>query len=194
MEKENARRKKVIAKFKKITTKNGTLFPAMGGGIFTPTTRKKVLGIMKQPEPGVSKNQFWEDRRNSVERALIDLRLFVEVAGKNNINQVITQENLKPIVEALLWYPLVAQAEPDLNLARIAQLFVDYGFAYLRGMMGHTRYGIPRSSQRTIEEAIDLSNYLVFQAEAAKEAFKERQEKLAALAANKSKKEENSNE
>lgn len=177
MKKEGTIKEKTIVKFRQIKTKSGTPFLYMRGGIFTPNTRKKVLGIMKQPEPGMSTNQFWYKRRNDVERALIDLRLFIEVAGKDNVNQIITQESLRPIVEALLWHPVVHHAAPDLNLAEIAQLLIEVGFSYLRGI-GHN---VPLSSQRTIEEAIDLSNYLVSEVEALRKAVRERRERLATL-------------
>lgn len=139
---------------------------------------------MKQPEPGVSKNQFWEDRRNAVERALIDLRLFVEVAGRKNVNQVITRDSLKPIVEVLLWYPIVDRTEPNVNLAEIAQMLIEEGFGYLRGMFQFgSEHSISSSMQRTIADAIDGSKHLVFQVETLRKAAIERNERIAALAA-----------
>ena len=160
MEPQETREGKLIAKFrKKIKTRKGTPFLDVAGGIFTPTTRKKVLGIVKQPEPRVSRNQFWYKMRNQVERALLDLQLFIEVAGKNNVNQVITQETLKPIVEALLFpYSMDGDLKPDLNRAEIAQLFIETGFSYLKSMKPEN---ITLTHKDTIERAIDLSRYLV---------------------------------
>jgi len=158
METQAKKEQKLTAKLKKIKTRSGTPLLAMGGGIFRPTTRKKVLGIVKRPEPGMSTNQFWYRRRNEVERALLDLQLFIKVAGKNNINQVLTKEALRPVFEALLWHPVVERDEPDLNRAEIAQLLIETGFSYLLSMK---RDSIPSSSRRTIREAIDASNYLV---------------------------------
>jgi len=56
------------------------------------------------------------------------------VAGKNNVNQVITQEAFEPVVEALLWHPVVQRADPDFKRAEIAQLFIRVGFNYLASM------------------------------------------------------------
>lgn len=157
MEARNRKKQKLIDKFKKqIKTRRGTPFLHMGGGIFTSNTRKKVLGIRKQPEPGINTNQFWYRRRNDVETALLDLQLFIEVAGKKNVNPVVNQETLKPIVEALLWHPVVDHDEPDLKRAEIAQLFIEAGFNYLGSMKS-----IPRSIRSTIDDAVDLSGYLV---------------------------------
>ena len=168
-------RKRMIDKFQKIRTKKGTPFLDMSGGIFTPKTRKKILGITKQPEPGMSANQFWYKRRLQVERALIDLMLFIEVSGKDNINQVITRESLDPLIRSLLWTQLFEEG-PDKNQAEIAQLLVEQGFNYLEGMFHSSDPHLPRSSQRTIEEAVDLSKYLVSQVDDCKKADRERRE------------------
>jgi len=148
----------------------------MDSGIFRTETRKKILGIKKQPEPGLDRNQFWYKRRKQVERALIDLTLFIEVSGKKNVNQVITQESLRPVVSALLWHPIVDRVDPDVNLAEIAQLLIESGFSYLREMFRATDRHLPLSSQRTIEEAVDLSKYLVSQVDDRRKAARERRE------------------
>ncbi|MGA2310362.1 MAG: hypothetical protein ABSG57_12555 [Candidatus Bathyarchaeia archaeon] len=42
------------------------------------------------------------------------------MAEKDQVNQVLTQENLTPVVEALLWHPVVDRADPDFGRAEIA--------------------------------------------------------------------------
>lgn len=57
---------------------------------------------------------------------------------------------------------------PDLNRAKIAQLLIEEGLRYLRSLFIKSKQDIPLSSQKTIEEAIDLIKYLVFQVESLK--------------------------
>jgi hypothetical protein len=138
-----------------------------------------TLGIAQPGEPAHAQprkpgKDFWYLRREDVKTALVDLRLFVKVAGRHNVNQVITRETLEPILDALLclWYPVVKRetpvvendepmlekAKPDLIRAEIARLLIDEGLGYLCGMKGdHVRL----SNQRTIEELTDMINYLV---------------------------------
>jgi hypothetical protein len=89
-----------------------------------------------------------------VKTALDDLLLFVEVASKDNVNEVVTKESLRYIFDVLLGY----EQEPDLIRAEIAHLLINAGFRYLQEKK---RNQIPLSSHRVIEEAIDLSNYLI---------------------------------
>jgi len=175
--------KKIEARFRKIKTKNGTRILDAGSGIFTHTTRKKVLGISKQTEPKTSIDQFWWKRRNEVERALIDLDLFIEVAGEDNINQVITKESLAPIIEALLWHPIVDDDVPDLNRAEIAQMLIQDGFDYLSRGVRPLAYDIPSIAKRTILEAVELSHYLVSDIKVHNQALIQRRKELAKIKA-----------
>lgn len=162
-------KERLVAKFSKIRTRNNTPILDAGSGIFTSKTRKKLLGISKQQKEWKSKNDFWHDRRNSVERALIDLHLFLETADRNNINQVITAEVLRPVVVSLLHKgdDRVYGEMPDVNTAEIAHLFIQQGF---RCLSEQNKY-ITKSHARTIEEALDLSTFLV-------ETFKPENERL----------------
>ncbi len=169
----NEEKEGIIDKFQRLRTRNGTPFLEMGGGIFTPKTRKKILGIMKQPKPGMSTNQFWYKIRNQVERALIDLWLFVEVSGEQNMNQVMTRKSLEDLVYSLLTIQLFKEG-PDKNLAEIAQMFIKQGFAYFENMFSLSEYRLPLSSKRTMEEAVDLSEHLLLQVEDIKKSIKER--------------------
>lgn len=124
-----------------------------GGGIFTPKTRKGLLGILGQAGRARTRNQFWYKVRNRVRTALTDLQLFIEVTGKNNVNQVVTQETLAPVVKALLSF----KEGPDLKRAEIARLFIRTGFNYLKSK----EKDITLSHHRTTEEALDLTDFLV---------------------------------
>lgn len=204
MDKKNVEIKKLIDKFKKIKRKNGTSCLAMGSGIFKHKMRLKVLGIKKRPKQGQPAKDFWQKRRDSVERALIDLRLFVEVAGRKNIDQIITRDSLRPVVETLLWRPLVMDkyihdeavysSVPDLNLAEIAQLLIETGFVYLCSIFKDSEHGISPSIQTNIYNAIEDSKHLVFQVEDLRKAAIERNKEIAALAAEELEKREISHE
>ena len=152
---ENVASKYRIAKYRRLIDEEPKKRPK--GGIFKYTMRCRLLGA-KNLRGRKSKSDFWHDVRTYVKTALDDLLLFAEVAGKENVNRVITKETLKPIFDVLLWYPVVKRQEPDLTRAEVAHLLIEAGFGYLREIK---RDNIPLSSHRVIEEAVDLSNYLV---------------------------------
>lgn len=137
-----------------------TSYEKTQGGIFTQITRERILTKKGISGRGRTRDQFWYRHRENVKTALIDLQLFIEFAGRNNVNQVVTQEALEPIVKALLWHPILDQEPPDRNRAEIANLFIKVGFEYLRKKKG---YHVTLSHGRTIEEALNLSGYLVEQ-------------------------------
>jgi hypothetical protein len=145
---QNHKLEKRIVKYKYLL--GASLAGMGGGGIFTSSARNALL------TKGEKSSDFWYDRRNNIENALIDMRLFIETAGDKNVNAVINEEKLRPVVETLLWYPVVEHSAPDLNKAEVARLCIRAGFNYLKEMKK-----IPLSSERTIEEAVDLSDYLV---------------------------------
>lgn len=93
---------------------------------------------------------------------------------KKNINQVITPKSIEPLLYALLWTQLFNEG-PDKNQAEIAQLLVEHGFMYLQGMF-HSEGSLPLSSKRTIEEAVDLSKYMVSRVEELRKVDRERRE------------------
>ena len=128
------------------------------GGIFTKIARKRLLGISGKAGRDRSKSDFWYDRRENIKNALIDLQLFIEVAGDDNIYQVISRNSLESVFRALLRHPILDKAEPDLNRAQIAQYIIEAGFDYLRRMK---ESHVTASHDRTINDAIDLSRYLV---------------------------------
>jgi hypothetical protein len=93
-----------------------------------------------------------------VKNALVDLELFINMADKDQISQVLARESLEPVVGALLQYASGYGEEPDPNMAEIADMLVLLSFRFLKeGAKGN----ITLSHARTITEAVDLSDYLV---------------------------------
>ena len=132
------------------------LYKKTQGGIFRNTTREKIITKEGISGRDIKRDQFWYKQRENVKTALIDLQLFIEEAGHNNVNQVVKDETLKPIVAAILKSPY--PHDPDLKKAEIARLFILAGFNYLALV---NRDNVTLSHKRTIDEAIDLSDYLV---------------------------------
>jgi hypothetical protein len=137
-----------------------------GGGMFTPKTRKRLSGTLGLSGRERTKKDFWEDVRDRVKRALVDLQLFIEIAEEDQVNQVITQDTLKPIVMALLWSSSTpVEYDPQrrgtklrMERARIALLFIKWGFEYLSNM---NQSMMTSSHSRTMTDAIDLSKFLL---------------------------------
>lgn len=159
MELDDDHRKKLIDRF-------SVLYEGTQGGIFGTRTRNRILTNKGISGKGRPKNQFWYRHRESVRMALIDLQLFIEAAGDSNVNQVVTKEALEPLVRTLLWdtvYPQSTQVHPEssqdlkMKRAEIADLFIRCGFDYLRLV----NTDMTLSHRRTIDEAVDLSNYLL---------------------------------
>lgn len=127
------------------------------GGIFTSKARKRLLGL-SPGRPGWTEetSDFRSDRNRDVKQALVDLAMFIEIADKKDVNKVLNVETLKPGVERLLWWPVVAGNEPDLERAKIAQLFIRAGFDYLTAMTGYEAL-----YRRIVDEAHELSDLIV---------------------------------
>jgi len=145
-------RKASIAKF-------SSFIKTAGGGIFTRKTRRRLAGELGLSGRNKTKNQFWCDVRNRVRNALRDLELFIESADADQVNQVLTEETLRPVVFGLLHKGdvRVYGKMPDVNIAEIARLLVQQGF---RCLSEQNKY-VTKSHARTIEDALDLSNFLV---------------------------------
>ena len=136
------------------------------GGAFTPITRKRLTGIKGLSGRERTKNDFWNDVRKRVKRALIDIELFIEFAERGQVNQVLSAETLEPIVSALL-KGFAFGGELDTKRAEIAHMFVKQGLEYLRGM----NPDMSLVEIRTIDEAVDLSKRLVY---AVKDRYKQK--------------------
>lgn len=143
-------RQKKIANFSKMYSKTR-------GGIFNKKTRERLMGIQRKTGRGRKETDFWYDIREYLKSALIDIQLFLEFADEKNINLVMTGERLQPLIQKLASseYPFKA----DLRRADIANLLIQNGFRYL---YYSKRSEITLSHKRTINEAVDLSNFLVW--------------------------------
>lgn len=135
------------------------LWPESGkGGIFTRKARERLIGIARPFGNNQSKNDFWMKRRYDIQSALIDLTIFFEVAGPQNVHQVVTVETLEPVIKSLLYADEIHLGDqPDPKKALIAQFLIEAGFHFLARNQPHK---ITSSHKRTLEEAIDLSRYL----------------------------------
>lgn len=132
------------------------LYAHRQGGIFWGKTRERIM--TKRGLSGRSRaiNTFWYRQRENVKTALIDLQLFIEMAGKDQVNQVVTRETLKPVVEALLSKPIEDRAKAELTRAEIAQLFIETGFNYLRATQP-----LPQAIHETLNNASDSIDFLI---------------------------------
>lgn len=157
MEHDKCKRQKLIAKYSE-------LVKVKTGGIFTSKTRQRMLGVSGPGrDMNGSKQDFWYDQRKHVEMALKDLEFFIEATDDNNVNLVITEETLSPIVNELLWGPVYFPPDPDraklyLERAKIADLFIREGFRYLSSM-NSDMMSIPHKN--AMVAAIDLSQFLL---------------------------------
>lgn len=155
MNTNNQLEKKLVSKYEQLIREAKT----GGEGTFTTNTRYRLLGVQGRSGRGRKEKDFWFHVRNQVRGALIDLQLFIEVGG-DNVNQVVTEEKLKPMVETLLWHPIVDGKYPDINRAEIARLFVNSGLNYLENVASFLKSDT-LLHKHGIEEAKNLSDFLV---------------------------------
>lgn len=123
-------------------------------GLFTRKTRRRLVGTLGLSGRGRTKNDFWYDQRNRVRTALKDLEIFLMVAGPSNVGQVFTLENVKPIIDALLWN---RGDQPDAEVALIAQYLIESGFTYLTR---HKDNLVTEIHEQTVNHALDISRLL----------------------------------
>jgi hypothetical protein len=123
------------------------------GGLFTESKRKRLLSDERKSGRDRKNANFWYDVRETVKTGLIDLRLFLEIAGENNVTKVITTEDFGEVIHTLL-YTSKAQA----TKAKIAQMMIEAGLRYIKG----TSKFITQNQNRTIEDAIEISRQLAF--------------------------------
>lgn len=131
-----------------------------GGGIFNrKVTRERLLGIRSLSGRDRTKNDFWYDVRNRVRTALKDLEFFIDAADAEQRDQVLTRESVEPLFNALFYFhPKFPEKEPNATKAEIAYTLIQEGFRYLEGM---TKDKITLSNERTIKEALDVSDFLL---------------------------------
>ena len=111
-----------------------------GKGIFNSKTRGKLLGIktrgrepieFKKPQ---DRANFWFARRESIKGGIKDIELFIEVADEDSLNQVITFDRIKPLIDALLFSRINEKSKPNVNTVKIARMFIHRSFQYLERM------------------------------------------------------------
>ena len=125
------------------------------GGIFGRKTREKIITKEGISESSPARNTFWYRQRENVKTALLDLYLFLEEAGDDNLKQVITEETLNPIIQSIFKRHPLDGTDP--RKAEIARSLILAGFYYLR----NTHVGkLTVSHQNTIHEAVDLADFL----------------------------------
>ena len=128
-------------------------------GLFTPTTRKRLLGEVPEGKIPLKDKATWRYKnREHVKTALIDLQLFIEMGDEYSVSDTVTQESMKPIVEALLLRPLQENAKPDLKRAEIAKLFIHAGFEYLQQVKKEPAGGL---YERAISDGLEICDALV---------------------------------
>jgi len=149
----------VEAKSDEMIDKYGEFLDQARGGIFTRKSREKLIGKVRIYGKEASRNNFWYDRRNDIKSAFKDMTIFFQVAGKNNVDQVLEDVDFDEFLHALLEGDkkhLLDDSNPKKSF--IAQKLVAHGLLFLSNNLPHK---ITKSHQRTIEEALDLSKYLV---------------------------------
>ena len=123
-------------------------------GIFTRKTRRRLVGASGLSGRDRTMSDFWYDQRNRVRAALIDLEIFLMVAGPSNVDQVFTFENVKPVISTLLWN---RGPEPNAAVALIAQYLIESGFTYLRR---HKSNLVTEIHEQIINHSLDISRLL----------------------------------
>jgi hypothetical protein len=125
------------------------------GGLFTPRTRQRLIGEAKTERS--TKTDFSYDVRERVKNGLADLTLFMKFAESKDIEQTITAERLKPLIESLFETRYPVKRRSDTRTIAIANLLVQLGFYHLYMVK---RHDMTQAHKRTIREALDLANYL----------------------------------
>ena len=140
-----------------------------GSGIFVKKKRKQLLGLIAKSGGKTGSNEdrdrktlanFWYDVRESVKCGLVDLQLFIESSGEDNVYRVIDNQRLEPIFKELLLSEWVSDYfDYTSDQAKIAHMLVETGLKCLRSL---SRPYLRRRAEEEIEDAIELSQQLMF--------------------------------
>ena len=134
---------------------------ARSGGFFRTKKRKQMLGLMGKSGGRTGENtmvHFWQEARELVETALIDLNLFIRTADDKDVYRVVNKETFQPIVEALLFPNSIQEIpKPDPERAKIALVLIIKSLEYLRTS---TARFTTSSQERMIKDAVDISKQL----------------------------------
>lgn len=101
--------------------------------------------------------------RNVARKEIADLTKLAKTLPNDQLNQIFNVDALEPIVRIILGGPEQLPPHPDgaqldLERAKIADLFIKWGFEYLSSM-NSDMMSVPH--RNTMEAAIDLSRFLL---------------------------------
>lgn len=116
----------------------------------------------RPPEADNRRRQRYFSIRNVAHKEIDDLTKLIEVLPDKQANQIFIADHLKGLISALLGGPM-GEHFPDraklyLERARIAQLFIEYGFDYLSSMNSSM---MTDAHKDAMVAAIDLSRFLL---------------------------------
>lgn len=139
-----------------------------GSGIFVKKKRKQLLGLKAKSGGKTSSEEeherktlanFWYDVRESIKYGLVDLQLFIETSGEENINRVLNSERLEPIFKILFEKHAPENMEYVSNRAKVAHMLVKCCLEYLRFA---SKPYLRRKEDQEINDSIELSQQLMF--------------------------------
>ena len=84
-------------------------------------------------------------------------RARADASDKKDFNKVINVDSLKFLIEELFWNPILNEEAPDPNRAQIAELFINFGYNYLRTKTPDT---LSKPEENTITSAMSFSTHL----------------------------------
>jgi hypothetical protein len=132
------------------------------GGLWSRSTREKMVGLIRDyggRDGSHTTADFWQDKRDSVRTTLFDLELFINAASTKDVDLVMIEESLQPVIYSLLNKPVESGKKHDLERAMIAEMIVYEGFHYL----SHIDPGLIRPDSPDLElikKAEELSHWL----------------------------------
>lgn len=124
---------------------------------------QKPLSRPGRRAEAAKRRQRYFSIRNVARKEIADLTNLARTLPDDQLNQIFNVDTLKPIVNELLWGPVYVPPYPKraqlyLERAKIAELFIKWGFDYLSTMKGNM---VTLSNKRTIDEANDLARFLL---------------------------------
>lgn len=119
---------------------------------------EKTLKGPGRPSEAARKRQRYLRIRNVARKEIADLTKLAKTLSEHQREQIFNVDYFTGLTGTLFTWPGIERANPELKKAEIAELFIQAGFSYLSSMK---RDHMTLSHKRTLEEAIDLSRYLL---------------------------------
>jgi hypothetical protein len=135
-------------------------FMTAKGGIFKTPARQRLMGLAKPYTGDFAQNSqinFWNRIKKSVSNSLVDLALFIEAAPKDKVNDVITFDSIKPVINAYFQLEYGSHVEPSIIKADIAREMIITGFSYLQV---HQYGKVPEYERPIINNALEVATSL----------------------------------